>query len=325
MFDSQRVSHTVYAHSHYCFIGLNNNFLINTRHEYAILYNDKSVLENYHASFGSKLLLDETYNILEGLTREQYRDFRRHYTQIILATDMANHFTICSKFETRITTSPLSKDNPDDKCQLLRMIMKCADISNITRPFAIAKKWAKLCIEEFFSQGDKEKQVGLPISPLMDRKTVNFPKSQIDFSDFVAAPLFKNVVSAFPHMTYIIATIRENRAQWKLLLAEQEKVKSQEAIANPSPEKREQQVIGPKKEITPVQQLSPPSCTEIGPVESQEVDTTTPLSNSLLSMTMPKAQHVAVESLNDTSIRVNLVVLVMVLAIVVYAVLRLWA
>lgn len=48
-------------------------------------------------------------------------------------------------------------------------------------------------LEEFFQQGDMERAQGLPVSPLMDRTTTAFAPSQINFIEFVVAPLFLQV------------------------------------------------------------------------------------------------------------------------------------
>jgi len=203
--------------------GVNNNFLINTQDELALLYNDRSVLENHHAAYAFKLLNDPRYNILEGIDDEFYKEFRRTVVNIILATDMASHFSICSKFQARISTGPLLNDAIEDRMLLLKIIMKCADINNISRPFPIAKEWAELCIKEFLQQGDKEKERNIPVSPLMDRDTLNFPKSQIGFADFVAAPLFKHVATAFSNLTYMHNSIMYNRDQWQIIYDDAEK------------------------------------------------------------------------------------------------------
>ena len=44
--------------------------------------------------------------------------------------------------------------------------------------------------EEFLNQGDQEATLGLPISPLMDRRNSSLPLSQINFIEFIVAPLF---------------------------------------------------------------------------------------------------------------------------------------
>ncbi len=43
--------------------------------------------------------------------------------------------------------------------------------------------------DEFCAQGDKEKQLGIPVQMLNDRVKVNRPFSQIGFIEFLVAPL----------------------------------------------------------------------------------------------------------------------------------------
>lgn len=45
-------------------------------------------------------------------------------------------------------------------------------------------------LEEFFAQGDRERAAGLPVSPMMDRTSTSRALSQINFIEFIVAPLF---------------------------------------------------------------------------------------------------------------------------------------
>ncbi|MCO5569794.1 hypothetical protein L7F22_023509 [Adiantum nelumboides] len=68
-------------------------------------------------------------------------------------------------------TVPLSRPSPsstNDVILLLKMIIKCADISNVMKPFFLSKRWAALLLTEWFRQGDAEKKLGLPVSKNID-------------------------------------------------------------------------------------------------------------------------------------------------------------
>lgn len=52
-----------------------------------------------------------------------------------------------------------------------------SDISNPTKEWDLSLMWTNLVYEEFFDQGDREKELGLPIGPLMDRDVINLAKS----------------------------------------------------------------------------------------------------------------------------------------------------
>ncbi len=56
-------------------------------------------------------------------------------------------------------------------------------------------RWSLRVLEEFFNQGDREKEEGLPVTPLCDRLTTSLPASQINFLEFIVAPLFLQVTT----------------------------------------------------------------------------------------------------------------------------------
>ena len=58
------------------------------------------------------------------------------------------------------------------------MAIKCSDLSALSAARPIHCEWVGRLEEEFFLQGDKEKEAGLPISPLMDRTKAGVAKAQ---------------------------------------------------------------------------------------------------------------------------------------------------
>ena len=56
---------------------------------------------------------------------------------------------------------------------VLKLILKCADVSNAAKPFALYKQWAYNIMAEFWKQGDMERSRGLPVSKYMDRTTAS--------------------------------------------------------------------------------------------------------------------------------------------------------
>ena len=60
-------------------------------------------------------------------------------------------------------------------------MVHCADLSNPTKPLELYKTWCGRIMEEFFQQGDKEREAGLDISPMCDRYNATIEKSQVFF------------------------------------------------------------------------------------------------------------------------------------------------
>lgn len=53
-------------------------------------------------------------------------------------------------------------------------------------------------IQEFFAQGEKEKEEGLPVSPNMDAATTQPARVSLNFIDFIVAPLFVALTTLLP-------------------------------------------------------------------------------------------------------------------------------
>eukprot|EP00741_Cyanophora_paradoxa_P007233 tig00001094_g6997.t1 len=197
--------------------GVNNTFLVKTGAETAIVYNDRSVLENFHASQLFGVAVKE--GLFAGLPEERYRELRSLVIDMILATDMTRHFELLSSFKGRVTTpgaAPLDMSIPEDRSLVLQIVMKCADVCNPTKEVGQMRKWVEVLVEEFYGQGDRERDAGMQISPFMDRTKPAVPQSQLGFVDFVIAPLFgamEAFVGAEP-MAEITRRLRDTRDYW---------------------------------------------------------------------------------------------------------------
>ena len=89
--------------------GVNNNFLISTLDPRAILYNDRSVLENHHLSGSFKQLLKPENNFTSDWSAQEFRDFRSTIIELVLATDLARHFEILSLFKNKVSSRLMTK------------------------------------------------------------------------------------------------------------------------------------------------------------------------------------------------------------------------
>ncbi|KAE9418031.1 hypothetical protein Angca_008205 [Angiostrongylus cantonensis] len=163
--------------------GHTNNFHIQSGSNFALLYNDRSVLENHHVSACFRLLKEEDKNIFSHLTRDEFRELRNMVIEIVLATDMSTHFV-----QIKTMKNMLSLPEGIDKNKALCLIVHACDISHPSKPWLLHQRWTEGVLEEFFRQGDLEASMGLPYSPLCDRHTVLVADSQIGFIDFIVEP-----------------------------------------------------------------------------------------------------------------------------------------
>ncbi|TPX50127.1 hypothetical protein SeLEV6574_g01087 [Synchytrium endobioticum] len=201
--------------------GLNNNFLINTADARAILYNDKSVLENHHAAASFAILGRAECNFLEPLSKADYKLFREIVIDMVLATDLSQHLTLVSMFKNKLSTlndfSPYEKK--EDRLLLYKILMKCSDVCNPTKDWPLYETWCRRILDEWYMQGDCEKRLGLSVSPFMDRDNVNVPSSQTGFIDFVVTPLFE-AYDKYAPVPLLMGTLQRNREHWQALKAQ---------------------------------------------------------------------------------------------------------
>ena len=175
-----------YAHP-----GLSNPFLIATRAETAVLYNDQSVLEMFHIAGSFRVMLTTPgCDITEGMSREQFRQFRETMVSMVLATDLKVHFEHLGRLKTRVATDAYASVERKDVLLLLGQALHAADISNPTKPRAIMLRWTERVMKEFWMQGDKESSLGLPISAFMDRRQPQVQTCQIGFINVLVKPLY---------------------------------------------------------------------------------------------------------------------------------------
>ncbi len=116
-------------------------------------------------------------------------------------------------------------------------MVHCSDLSNPTKPLKIYVQWVDRILEEFFRQGDREREAGIEISAMCDRynatieksqvmhkerhiliKTINghdnFKKFQVGFMDYIVHPLWETWAElVFPDSKIALETLESNR-QW---------------------------------------------------------------------------------------------------------------
>ncbi|XP_055681495.1 dual specificity calcium/calmodulin-dependent 3',5'-cyclic nucleotide phosphodiesterase 1-like isoform X7 [Lutzomyia longipalpis] len=164
--------------------GTTNNFHVKSGSDTALLYNDRAVLENHHLSAAFRVLKEDECNVLQNLTRDEFRELRSLVIDMVLATDMSFHFQQIKNMRNLLTLG----DPQVDKSKALAMVLHCCDISHPAKKWNIHHRWTMLLLEEFFRQGDLERELGLDFSPLCDRKTTLVAESQIGFIEFIVEP-----------------------------------------------------------------------------------------------------------------------------------------
>jgi len=139
--------------------GYTNNFLIATHDPLAILYNDRSVLENHHVASAWKLMMsEEEHQFLSEMEPEVIDKVRVRTIDLVLSTDLSKHYAILTEWKSNFDQQGKVKLKNDETRQtMLKMIIKFSDIANPAKEYESHREWSKLVCEEFYCQGDQER------------------------------------------------------------------------------------------------------------------------------------------------------------------------
>ena len=182
-----------------------------------------------HISKTFKLILNNReYNIFDGVEKNLYKQMRKEMISCVLSTDMAFHnlyvdfLKKCNeeKKEEKNDKNDDKKEKDDKNQNYMNLLIHSADISNPTKIFDIYFDWAKLVVEEFWDQGDKEKKLNLPC--FCDREKVTIYQSQLGFINFIEIPYFSLLADLNPKMKFFYDNLLNNK---NILMSLQEKEK----------------------------------------------------------------------------------------------------
>jgi hypothetical protein len=217
--------------------GVNNQYLIETSHAFAVKYNDRSPLENMHCATLFQVVSDPAANVFSGVEKDHYKEIRKGIIAAILHTDVTKHnemmkelvmlYQMNSEVFDLTKTQGMSPDVAEvlqNNNQLtLNSLLHCSDVGNPMKPWDLAQRLAHLCVDEFFAQGDLEKAAGMAVQMLNDREKVNRPNSQIGFIEFVIAPMVDAMVHLFPTLDGMADNLGANISHWFDIWVEQVK------------------------------------------------------------------------------------------------------
>lgn len=211
--------------------GTTNDFMIKFSAPTALLYNDRSVLESYHASLFINKVLRICWPDLLTCTIEEKSELtiRSLIISSILATDMGEHNEYVNRLKSFKTHNEIL--NHDNTVKLISaLLIKCADISNVTRPLRVSAQWAMVLSREFAEvellKSVIKKDIDLDFTKDLTYDHVphelreileiqpDIHKGQIFFINLFAENLFNSVSDLLPQLQYTCDIIMENKLFW---------------------------------------------------------------------------------------------------------------
>lgn len=169
--------------------GVNQPFLIKTRHHLASLYQNTSVLESHHWRSTVGMLRES--GLMSHLPADVTQDMEQQLGSLILATDISRQNEFLTTFREHLDNQDLNLEHAEHRHFMLQIALKCADICNPCRVWGLSRQWSERVCEEFYRQGDLERKFDLEISPLCNQQSDSVPAIQIGFISYIVEPLFE--------------------------------------------------------------------------------------------------------------------------------------
>jgi len=211
--------------------GQTNNYHIAVRSRLALLYNDKSPLEQMHVSAAFQIMSENIDTDWFGVFLKECKvsskkemmqiqgRFRRTLIAMVLATDNLRHNECVEKLTKLISSDEdvytALTSQAETRLLVLETILHGADISHPTYDLSLHINWSSKVLEEFWAQGDLEKEVlGAASMPMFDRDKMDVPGAQVGFFKFIALGLWEPLCVLLPEMQCRLEQMRRNLDYW---------------------------------------------------------------------------------------------------------------
>lgn len=134
----------------------------------------------------------------------------------ILATDLAVFFPNKSKLSTLIEEEKFSWSIVEHRMLIQAIAMTASDLSAAAKPWEIQEKTVKVIFEEFYQQGDAEREAGRTPIEMMDRyKPHQQASSQVGFLTGICQPCYTLLWRLIPETKPLHDMLLENLRKWQ--------------------------------------------------------------------------------------------------------------
>jgi hypothetical protein len=206
--------------------GNTNKFEINSKSFLSRIYNDNSILENYHCFLGFYLMELPSINLLNKLSDNEYKNFRKIIIKSVLATDLTYHKELLIELyqlndyiikikENNINNINYLKLDLSDQITLCKGLISAADLSNPTKSYDQCFVNVSKLQNEFSNQIIKESLDNLLISNyLLCKNDKDLFLNELHFCDDIVLPLYQILCLILPTFDYLINKIKSNADIW---------------------------------------------------------------------------------------------------------------
>ncbi|KAF8636892.1 hypothetical protein AX17_003144 [Amanita inopinata Kibby_2008] len=199
--------------------GFSNYFMKVAEAPLSKIYDGQSPLEQMHCQL---LLRIMQHHGLAALFNHPTKGthLRKLLWSSVLATDMSVH----NDFMDRLRLNLDHEQGTLCSRQILisQALLKCADISNPSRPYPVSQYWATALMQEWAKQAMYERSLAFKPSVQESTSPLKEAKSQVFFIENFAHPLLDMTTKAVPEMGRYLEECARNKSLWMVRVTELE-------------------------------------------------------------------------------------------------------
>mmetsp|Transcript_7394 Transcript_7394/g.19001 ORF Transcript_7394/g.19001 Transcript_7394/m.19001 type:complete len:339 (+) Transcript_7394:159-1175(+) len=192
--------------------GLTNAFLISTNDRWATESGEAhSPNEFHHAKVGVQLIRDR--GVLRDVPNSD--GILATVNDLVSETDMKFHKKTVGALSGLAAGGKLAGPVDGEILAIvLAAVIKVADLGHTWTIGGVHVRWVEALETEFFLNGDRERERGMPISAMCDRYAPTLRTTQDGFFDFVILPLVIPFSKLFPSCAIVKHRAERNRDLW---------------------------------------------------------------------------------------------------------------
>ncbi|CAD8092206.1 unnamed protein product [Paramecium sonneborni] len=178
--------------------GTTNLFQVNAQTKLALLYNDKSVLENHHVAVTYKILAQKSCDFFGQIPKTDRITIRKYVVNNILATDNQYHFNLLNDIEIRFGQSKGDIkifETEENKLLLSGFLTHAADFFGAAKQYQVARAWSERLRKEFQAQSQLEDIIGIAQTPYLRNldNEVQYAKNEAGFLKVIVKPIYESL------------------------------------------------------------------------------------------------------------------------------------
>ena len=163
----------------------------------------------------NEILATEECSLFCNIPQADFKSLLKLVCKLAFATDMGKHFEIMDTFTSLMDEGEFDIGKPQNKEVMLELIMKCADLHDVSKEYDVIDKIKNDVADDFFKFGELFRCQGMNFKGDASRTTVDKETSNIGFFTYAVLPLFASAAKVIAGIEPDVDALLSSIGRWK--------------------------------------------------------------------------------------------------------------